>query len=289
MKLNNKRAIITGASCGFGFEVAKYFVSEGAKVMLCARDISSLTEAKRKLDNFCQGQAEVYIAKADVSSANEVKEFVKAAIDNLGTIDILVSNAGIYGPKGPIEEIEWDEWSYAIDINLKGTVLMCRAVVPYMKKQKSGKIVLLSGGGATKPMPNLSAYAASKAAVVRFGETLAGELNTCNIDVNSIAPGALNTRLLDEVLNAGPDKVGQKFYEGALKQKENGGASLELGAKLCVYLASNKSDGITGKLISAVWDPWETLEDHIKDLKKSDIYTLRRIIPSERNMDWGER
>jgi len=137
-------------------------------------------------------------------------------------------------------------------------------------------------------MPNLSAYAASKAAVVRFGETLAEELQAFRIDVNSVAPGALNTRLLDEVLAAGPEKVGAKFYAQSVKQKEQGGTPLERGAALCVYLASAASDGVTGRLISAVWDPWEKLRDYLDDLRGSDIYTLRRIVPEERGKKWGQ-
>ena len=133
-----------------------------------------------------------------------------------------------------------------------------------------------------------SPYAASKAAVVRFAETLAGEVKDDHIDVNSIAPGALNTRLLDEVLDAGPEKVGKAFYEKSLRQKNEGGAPLERGADLCVFLASAESDGITGKLISAVWDPWDQFSEHLDEMKKSDIYTLRRIIPKDRGMDWGE-
>ena len=92
-------------------------------------------------------------------------------------------------------------------------------MLPHFRAQRYGKIILLSGGGATKPMPFLSAYAASKAALVRFGETLADEVRDAGIDVNAVAPGALNTRLLDEVLEAGPAAVGQAFYEQSLKQK----------------------------------------------------------------------
>ena len=137
-------------------------------------------------------------------------------------------------------------------------------------------------------MPFISAYAASKAAIVRFAETLAEEVKDDGIDVNSIAPGALNTRLLDEVLEAGPQKVGKAFYKKALDQKKEGGVPLELGAELSVFLASELSDGITGKLISAVWDPWKTFPEHLDELKKTDIYTLRRIVPKERGMEWGE-
>ena len=122
-----------------------------------------------------------------------------------------------------------------------------------------GKIVQLSGGGATGPLPGLSAYAASKAAVVRFAETLAEELREQRVDVNAIAPGPLNTRMLDEVLRAGPECVGEAFYEKALEQQRSGGIPLREGAKLAVFLGSLASDGITGKLLSAVWDPWSEL------------------------------
>jgi 3-oxoacyl-[acyl-carrier protein] reductase len=204
----------------------------------------------------------------------------------MGGLDILVCNAGVYGPKGPLEAIDWAEWQLAIAINLLGTVYSCRAVIPSFKKQGFGTIILLSGGGATKPMPYLSAYAASKAAVVRFGETLAEELRDSNIAVNSIAPGALNTRLLAEVLEAGPERVGPAFYEQSLRQSREGGTPLELGAALCVFLASNDGTGLTGKLISAVWDPWHSIGEHVDDLRESDIYTLRRIVPGDRGASW---
>lgn len=287
MNLSGQRALVTGASQGFGLAVAKAFVAEGASVALCARSESLLRSAKEELASIAQAKAKVAAFPADVAKPNDVKRLVADAVAELGGVDILVCNAGVYGPKGPIEEVDWNAWTQAIEINLLGTVLCCREVLPHMKKQKRGKIILLSGGGATKPMANMSAYAASKAAVVRFGDTLADEVKAFGIDVNSVAPGALNTRLLDEVLAAGPEKVGAKFYEQSLKQKTQGGTPLERGAALCVYLASSESDGITGKLISAVWDPWEKLQEHAADLKDSDIYTLRRIVPADRGKTWG--
>ena len=172
---------------------------------------------------------------------------------------MLVNNAGVYGPKGLIEEVDWDEWERAVRVNLFGSVLCCRAVLPHFRANGYGKIIQLSGGGATSPLPRLSAYAASKAAVVRFAETLAEELDGTGIDVNAIAPGALNTRLLDQVLEAGPERVGESFYARALEQQASGGTPLDLAARLAVFLASAASDGITGKLISAPWDPWEEL------------------------------
>ncbi|MBI5304095.1 MAG: SDR family oxidoreductase [Chloroflexi bacterium] len=285
MKLQGQRTLITGASQGFGLAVARAFVAEGADVMLCARNELALARAQREVAAL--GMARVAAMHADVSRREDVERLVEATLAQLGGLDIVVSNAGVYGPKGAIENVDWDEWAQAIAINLLGTVLLCRAVVPHLKQQKHGKIIILSGGGATKPMPNLSAYAASKAGVVRFGETLAEEVRDWNIDVNSIAPGALNTRLLDEILQAGPEQVGQAFYEQSRKQKEQGGTPLERGAALCVFLATRASDGITGKLISAVWDPWEQLPQYRDDLARTDIYTLRRIVPKERGKDWG--
>jgi NAD(P)-dependent dehydrogenase (short-subunit alcohol dehydrogenase family) len=190
---------------------------------------------------------------------------------------------------GPIEEIDWAEWVRAIEINLMGSVLCCRALMPHFKAHRYGKIVQLSGGGATQPMANVTAYAASKAAIVRFAESLADEGRDFGVDVNSIAPGALITRLIDQVLAVDPAKVGEGFYKKMLALKEAGGTPLDRGAALAVYLGSAESDGITGRLLSAVWDPWESLADRREDLGKTDVYTLRRIVPGDRGLPWGDR
>ena len=232
MKLLNKNVIITGGNQGFGLAVAEAYLKEGANVIICARDEEKLKKATDYLDKFCFQTSQLYSLKADISKPADNKEIVEFALKKFNKIDILVANAGIYGPKGSIEDVLWEEWSHAIDINLKGTVLTCKEVVSVMKKQKFGKIIILSGGGATKAMPYLSAYAVSKAAIVRFSDTLAEEVKSFNIDVNSIAPGALNTRLLDEILESGPEKVGKSFYEQSLKQKETGGAPVEKGWKI---------------------------------------------------------
>ena len=285
--LTGQNAIVTGASQGLGLAIARAYVSAGASVLICARDASTIGAAREELDNLGAGAARVFAEAADVANEDDVARVVDRAISAFGTIDILVNNAGIYGPLGTIDEIDWREWVRAIEINLFGSVLFCRAVVPHMKRQGRGKIIQLSGGGATNPLPRISAYAASKAAIVRFAETLAEELREHRIDVNSIAPGALNTRLLDEVLAAGPERVGASFFERSLKQKDSGGAGLDAGAELALFLASVASDGITGKLLSAVWDPYAKLPQHLDDVTKTDIYTLRRIVPKDRGLKWG--
>ena len=285
--LEGKTAIITGANQGLGFEIAKKYVEAGANVAICARNKKLLKKAQSLLRLRARAGQRIIARDADISKISDIKRLVGYVKRELGHIDILVNNAGVYGPKGVIEKVDWREWARAIDINLYGSILMCRAVLPVFKAQKSGKIIQLSGGGATSPLPRISAYAVSKAAIVRFVETLAEEVKEDGIDINAIAPGALNTRLLDEVLDAGPGKVGQSFYDRALKQKQSGGTPLEKGAELAVFLGSSRSDGITGKLISAVWDPWASLPEHLDELSGSDIYTLRRIVPKDRGKTWG--
>lgn len=289
MMLNDRYALITGGSRGLGKMMAKAFLEAGASVMICARDRKELEDAKSELSPFVKKDRSLLTEVADVAVGSDVDRLIDRALQNLPQLNVLVNNAGIIGPTGALETTDWNEWEYAFRTNLLGVVYTCRKLILHFKKQRYGKIINLSGGGATKPFPRISAYAASKTAVVRFTEALAEELRDYHIDVNSLAPGAMNTRVLEEVLRAGPEKVGKEFYEGALQQKKNGGTPLEKGASLAVFLASSKSDGITGKLISAVWDPWERLDRHLEDLREGDIYTLRRIVPKDRGKSWGER
>jgi len=317
MKLKNVNALITGGSQGLGKVIAEHFLREGANVVICARNKKELSAARDELAKKFPAQ-KVSARVCDVSDEKLVSGLVAYALRELGSLQALVLNAGIYGPMGPTESVSLDEWRRALDINLFGVLLPCRAVIPHFKndfsrsrgneaqtkignrKSEIGnemepphvgcykKIIILSGGGATNPLPNISSYAASKAAAVRLMETLAEELKEFHVDVNAIAPGALATRLVDEVLAAGPEKVGAAFFEKNKLWKEKGAVPPELGARLAVYLASAESDGITGKLISAQWDPWEKLHEFKGDLN-SDIYTLRRIVPKDRGKKWGDK
>ena len=286
--LQNRCAIISGASQGLGFEIAKKYLEAGASLMICARGEMMLDKSSVALKRLAGVGQSVVALPADVSKSRDVAALVDSALKEFGHLDILVNNAGVVGPSGAVESVDWEEWIRTIEVNLLGSVLLSRAILPHFKQAGRGKIIQLSGGGATKPMPMLSAYAASKAAVVRFAETLAEETRQHRIDVNAIAPGALNTRILDELLAAGPERLGLAFYERLLQQMKNGGAPLCKGADLAVFLGSSASDGITGKLISAVWDPWESLPNHLADLNGTDIYTLRRIVPKDRDLTWGD-
>ena len=286
--LENCCAIVTGASQGLGFEIAKKYLEAGANLLVCARGDTLLDQAALKLKSIARTGQSVVALPADISNPIDAAALVDGALREFGRLDILVNNAAIAGPSGAIENVDWKEWVRTIEINLLGSVLMSRSVLPHFKRAQRGKIIQLSGGGATSPLPMLSAYAASKAAIVRFVETLAEETRQHRIDVNAIAPGALNTRMLDEFIAAGPEHLGSAFHERALLQKKDGGVPLDKGADLAVFLGSSLSDGITGKLISAVWDPWKQLPNHLDDLNATDIYTLRRIVPKDRGITWGD-
>jgi 3-oxoacyl-[acyl-carrier protein] reductase len=286
MALRGRSAIITGANQGLGQAIAGRFVESGASVLLVARTADRLRQVEDELARHARPGQVVISHVGDVSRPEDCQVIVSKALEALPGLMVLVNNAGIYGPIGRIEDNDWEQWVQAVQINLFGTVLMCRAVLPHLRAQSYGKIINLSGGGATAPLPRFSAYAASKAAVVRFTETLAEEVRDDHIDVNAIAPGALNTRLLDQVLDAGPERAGPEFYERSRKQREQGGAPLDKGAALAAFLASEASDGITGRLLSAVWDNWTELPARQQHLARSDIYTLRRIVPEDRGQKW---
>ncbi len=273
MILKNKTALITGGSRGIGKAVALAFLREGARVMLVARSEEELLAAKKEFKkNFDQ----VDICRADVSSPNDVAILLKTMIRVFGEPDVLVNAAGIFGPIGPLEGIDFDAWKKTFDVNVFGIFKMIQAVAPIMRKNGYGKIINFGGGG-DGPLPRFSAYSASKGAVARLTETVAAELKDGRIDVNAIAPGPVNTKFLDDALAAGEKAVGTEQYKKLLQQKEEGGTPPEKAAELCVFLASNASDGLTGKVVSAKWDDWKNWDkERIEKITNSDIYTLRR-------------
>lgn len=281
--LAGRSAVITGANQGLGRAIAEHYVRAGASVLLTARGADLLNRTATELAPLATLPGQQVLARvADVARESDCNATAVQAIAELGNPCVLVNNAGVYGPFGLIEEADWSEWVKAVEINLFGTILMCRAFLPHVRAAKYGKIINLSGGGATAPLPRISSYAASKAAVVRFTETLAEETRGAGIDVNAIAPGALNTRLMDDLIAAGPEKVGKSFFDKMTKTRDSGGTPLDKGAELCVFLASAASDGISGRLISAVWDDWANLPGKKDELAAGDIYTLRRITPDDR-------
>jgi len=271
--LESRVSVITGGSRGIGKAIARAFLSEGSACVLAARDAGALDVTVREMSEIGPRLLGV---SADVASEADVGRLVERALSEFGRIDALVNCAGVYGPIGPSAEVGPGAWWDTLRTNLLGTFLATRFVLPQMLRQGRGKIINLAGGGASSPLPRFSAYAASKAAVVRLTETLAEELKGSGIDVNAVAPGAVNTRLLDQVLEAG-DAAGDQFLDSARRQREEGGTPPEKAAELAVFLASDKSNGLTGRLISAVWDEWPEMALRIPEIMASDLYTLRRV------------
>ena len=273
--LESKIIIITGGSVGIGFAVAKKCALEGATVIIAARNHNDLSKALIQLKEISEKKHNLY--SLDISNLGEVQDFSKWLKHTCHEIHGLVNCAGVYGPIGKTPTIDLKQFQEAININFLGTVYMCSALTPLFNNSQRNKIVNFSGGGAATPFPNYSAYATSKVAVVRFTENLALELSNDNFDVNCIAPGFVATRIHKATLESGEESAGTSFFEGTKKQIESGGVPPEKAADLAAFLLSGNSDGITGKFISAPWDPWQ--EQSFQSLLRSDsdFATLRRI------------
>ena len=273
MKLEGNVALVTGGGRGIGRAIALALGRHGADLVLIARTAAELDE----VGGLARGIGRHVLTQiADVSVRDDVDSVVDAATAEFGRIDVLVNNAGVQAPIGPLVSNDAGEWVRAIGVNLAGPFHLMQAVLPGMMSRRRGKIVNVSGGGATAPRPCFSAYAASKAALVRLTETVAAEVEAYNIHVNAVAPGAVNTRMLDEVLAAG-DAAGGELL-AARERQTDGGTPAELVADLVVFLASGASDGLTGKLVSAPHDGWRAWDaKRIAKLNKSSWCTLRRL------------
>jgi len=274
MKLAGKVAVVTGGSRGIGFAIARAMGSHGAQVAIAARTASELEEARTRLE---QEGIETLTRRVDVTHFEEVRALADDVLRQWGRIDVLVNNAGSMGAIGRIDECDLGEWRRAIEVNLFGTAHGCRAVLPHMRGQGSGVIVNFAGAGVGGPgvAPRVSAYAASKAAIVQLTESLAREVSGDGIRVNAVSPGPVVTEMTEAVVRAGPANAGSELYARTLEQRDRGGESPELAAALVVWLASDESGALTGKLLSAKWDKVASLDVEVAN--RSSLYALRRI------------
>ena len=269
--------VLTGSSTGIGRALATHLITRGHRIWGLARSDQT--------DFAAQHPAAFFASRCDVANWPQVQIAAQTLAASWTHIDGLICCAGIQGEVGPAISVDPTQWSYTVRANLDGTFYPFRAFHQLLARApRRAKVIAFSGGGATKPRVNFSAYGVAKTGVVRLIETLAEELRDQPIDLNSIAPGAINTRLTDEVLALGPKVAGAAEYAAAQKQKASGGASLDKATGLVEWLLSPASDGISGRLLAAPWDPWSTLDQHANALIKSDIYTLRRILPEERGL-----
>lgn len=273
-KLTALTAIITGGSTGIGYAIAQKCAEEGATVIIVSRNRNDLESALSQLRRISHENHRLYAL--DVASWPAVQEFARwirrQNIEPAG----LVNCAGIFGPVGKTTQVDMQEFAAAVQTNFLGTVHMCHSIAPLLKSKTRKKIINCSGGGGTFAFPNYSAYAASKAAIVRFTENLAIELEEDSIDVNCIAPGFVVTRLHEKTLAAGPERAGA-FFQDTQRRIAGGGVSPEKSAALAAFLLSRDADGIAGKCISAAWDPWQDGDFQNKLRIDKDFGALRRI------------
>jgi 3-oxoacyl-[acyl-carrier protein] reductase len=276
------KILITGTRCGIGNYLARHFGAAGHEIWGISRNPQ--TDFQCECD---AGQIAFRSQQCDVSDWRQMAAFREAVGKEWQYADALICCAGVQGPIGSAMEVDPVEWSNNGRVNLDGTFYSIRAFYDLLRlAPRRAKIICLSGGGSTSPRINFTPYASAKAGMVRLVENLALEWTGLPIDINAVAPGAINTRMTDEVLQLGPTIAGEKEYATAVKQKQSGGASLSRFAAMIEMLFSPQGDGVSGKLISTPWDPWETFAARQQELAQSDIYTLRRIVPEDRGKKW---
>lgn len=265
-----KVAIVTGSSKGIGLSIAKILAKKKFNIVICSRNKNQLLKSKKEIEAF---GVKCLAVKTNVSNVNECKSLLKNTLKTFLRIDLLVNNAGIQGPIGKLWESNIKEWEKTIAINLLGTFYMTNLVIPHMLKQKSGKIINLSGGGAAYGRPKFSAYASSKTAVLRLTEILASELKDTNIQVFALAPGTVWTNMAKEAL-LNKRKLDKETIFQLNQARITGGTSEEKLEDLILYLISKNSGKLSGKLIHV--NELSKVKRNISKLKKEGGL-LRRV------------
>jgi NAD(P)-dependent dehydrogenase (short-subunit alcohol dehydrogenase family) len=265
------KIVLTGSSSGIGRFLADSLAGHGHEICRLARS------PQEGLSFPC-----------DVADWNAMQGCAEKISAVWPSLDALICCAGTQEPIGPAMETDPLAWRKNLGVNLDGTFFSIRAFYPLLKKSGGrAKVICFSGGGSTGPRPNFVAYGVAKTGVVRLVEMLAAEWQDQPMDINAIAPGAIFTKMTEEVLARGEKAAGRKEFESAAKMSQDNTAKLEKVLGLVELLLSQKSDGISGRLISAPWDPWPGLAALRDELMTSDIYTLRRIVPEDRGKKWN--
>jgi NAD(P)-dependent dehydrogenase (short-subunit alcohol dehydrogenase family) len=270
MSLN---VIITGASSGIGAALARDLAAAGDKVYACARHLDAL-------EQLASGYAGIAVRSCDVADEGQVVQFMEWVARQTRSVDALLNCAGVLSPIGQIASTDSEEWFHTLRINLFGTYVMIKHAIPLLEGSPSARIINFAGGGAFNPFPNYSAYACSKAGVVRLTECLAQELAGRRISVNAIAPGFVATPIHLATLQAGSNRAGQEQYDVTRKGLQ-AGLSPKAAVECVRFLLSAAATGLTGKAISANFDPWRepAFSTHISEINRSDLLTLRRVAP----------
>jgi NAD(P)-dependent dehydrogenase (short-subunit alcohol dehydrogenase family) len=261
-----RTALITGGGRGLGRAFALGLAATGMAVAVVARTEDELAETVRQVEA-AGGCAEAF--RADVSVPHDVAETVKAVERRFGRIDLLVNNAGVAGPIGPTWQTDAETWWSCLEVNLHGAFLCCQAVLPGMLARGHGRIINVASAAGEVAVPYMSAYNASKTAVIRFTETLAAELRERGIPVFAITPGPVRTAMTEELIATAEESVGCRGASGSSKTGRTS-ASNRRRRSWC----SGARDHLSGKLLSATGRPAD-LARLIKRFQRDDLYTLQ--------------
>jgi NAD(P)-dependent dehydrogenase (short-subunit alcohol dehydrogenase family) len=270
--LTGKSILVTGGSMGIGEAVARACLESGATVTICARGAAALAKATETFQAAGFGES-IASVSIDVSKPPDVARAFDAAAARFGRIDGVVHAAAVLAPIGSILDVDPQAWLRTIEIDLYGSFLVTREACARMR-ERGGRIVLLAGGGASTPYPNFTAYACSKVAVVRFAESVAQEMQPFGIEINALAPGLVATRMIEQTRDAGYGSPNVPVVEP------------EIAARAAAFLLSEAASGITGKFVAPNYDDYARWPEHIAELKSTDAFTLRRIVPKDRGMQW---
>ncbi len=235
--LKNKTAIITGGAQGFGLDIAKKFIQNGAKVIIWDVDEKELVDVKKKLEN-----PNLEYNVVDVSDYKTIDDTVNK-ISKKSKIDILINNAGITGPTAELWNYEVEDWKKIIDINLQGTFYCCKAIVPLMIKNNYGRIVNIASVSGKDGNANASAYSSAKAGVIGLTKSLGKELAQYDIAVNAVTPAGAKTRILNQMSKEHVQRMLSKVPRGRFLEVD------ELSSLVC-WLSSEENSFST----AAVFD-----------------------------------
>jgi len=281
---NSKNVLITGANGFLGQRLSMMYLKSGFSIILMARKFDD--DFIKSLQKKCNNSQTIDFIFCDLLNHDELNEVIITVKKKYQSLNVLINNAAIQNPIGSIENIDIDDWKKNIELNLNVPILLCNAMIPLLKKNSFSSIINISGGGATAPRTEFSAYAASKTALVRFTEIIALELKKYNIHVNSIAPGVMPSKMMQDIIKN--EKANDREKKTALNSINQPFEINEI-LDLFKFLSSDVSAGVTGRLISAKWDNWKQWPSNLKELIDKELYTLRRITAKDKGLDWGDK
>jgi NAD(P)-dependent dehydrogenase (short-subunit alcohol dehydrogenase family) len=268
--LTGQVAIVTGGGRGFGQAIAKQLASQGAAVTVTSRTPEQLEETKSAIEA-AGGRA--LAVGADVNSQADWQRVVSDTEAKLGPVTLLVANAALSDPAGPLYEIDPDVWQKTLDTNVMGSVRGARAVLPGMIERRNGRVIIISSGAALAATPYTSPYRVSKLALLRLAEIMALEVKDFGISVFAIHPGVINSTILDSAVRT---EEGRRWVPHMAAMVESGKAftGTENCAACCAFLASGAADGLSGRYLSATED-YEALAARADDIRERELQVMR--------------